>query len=121
VHHAKGASVDDLRLLSIERIKDLEPDIKAVAGILSPSTGIIGSHTFMITMIRELEALGGIVAYRSPALSGRAENGLITMDTGGEGSLSVAARTVINCGGLNARHIANSICGTPARSVPTPN
>ena len=39
--------VNDLRFLSKEEVSDLEPNIKCVRAILSPSTGIIDSHSFM--------------------------------------------------------------------------
>ena len=40
-----GAS--DLRLLSRKEVKQLEPNVEATAGMLSPSTGIIDSHSLM--------------------------------------------------------------------------
>jgi hypothetical protein len=41
---ASANGVDDLRSLSAEELHDLEPDVRAVAGFLSPSTGIVDSH-----------------------------------------------------------------------------
>ncbi len=39
--------VNDLRLLSRKEVKELEPNVEATAGMLSPSTGIIDSHSLM--------------------------------------------------------------------------
>ena len=40
----------DLRLLSRQEVKELEPDVEATAGMLSPSTGIIDAHSLMRLM-----------------------------------------------------------------------
>ncbi len=43
----KENGVDDLSLLTARQIKHLEPNVEAVAGFLSPSTGILDSHGLM--------------------------------------------------------------------------
>jgi L-2-hydroxyglutarate oxidase LhgO len=43
----KENGVNDLSFLTTKQIKQLEPNVKAVAGFLSPSTGIIDSHGLM--------------------------------------------------------------------------
>jgi len=120
IEHAKAANVHDLVLLSATEVANLEPAVNAVAGILSPSTGIIDRHSFMLTMIGEFEALGGTVAYQTPILGGGAADGLITLNTGGPDAFSIAAKIVVNCGGLGATQLAASIQGMPTHLVPTP-
>ena len=39
--------VEDLTLLSRTELKKLEPNVEARAGILSPSSGILDSHTLL--------------------------------------------------------------------------
>ncbi|WP_420428640.1 NAD(P)/FAD-dependent oxidoreductase [Kordiimonas sp.] len=119
IAHAKAVGVHDLALLSAADVHDLEPAANAIAGILSPSTGIIDSHSFMLTMIGEFESLGGTVAYQTPVLSGHAADGLITLNTGGPDAFSIAAKTVVICCGLGATHLAATIRGLPAHLVPT--
>lgn len=43
----KENCVNDLAFLTTKQIKQLEPNVKAVTGFLSPSTGIIDSHGLM--------------------------------------------------------------------------
>ena len=43
----RANGIADLRSLSKEEVSELEPNIKCVKAILSPSTGIIDSHSFM--------------------------------------------------------------------------
>ena len=42
----------NLRLLSRQEVKGLEPNVEATAGMLSPSTGVVDSHSLMRLMYR---------------------------------------------------------------------
>lgn len=57
--------VDDLSFVNRARIQELEPAIACKAGLLSPSTGIIDSHSLMASMQTDIEAGGGTVLTRS--------------------------------------------------------
>ena len=54
--HAKANGANDLALLDRTRLNRLEPALAGEAGLLSPSTGIIDSHAFMLAMLGEAEA-----------------------------------------------------------------
>lgn len=45
--NAQECGVDSLSLLSAKDIKNYEPDVKAVAGLYAPDTGIINAHQLM--------------------------------------------------------------------------
>src|SRR5690606_35313375 len=62
--HANG--VHDLRRISLEERRELEPAVKAVAAVYSPSTGIIDSHAYMLALQGDLEHAGGSVVFLSP-------------------------------------------------------
>jgi len=55
----------DLIPLSAADIKALEPDVEAVAGLLSETTGIIDSHGYMLSLQGDLEAAGGMVVFNT--------------------------------------------------------
>jgi L-2-hydroxyglutarate oxidase LhgO len=52
---ARSNGVDDCKLLSAEECKRLEPSVVAVAGLHSPSTGIIDSHALMAVLEGEIQ------------------------------------------------------------------
>src|SRR5262245_23480857 len=54
--------VSDMRKLSGEEARQLEPEVKCVAGYLSPSTGVIDSHNYMLALEGHLMSQGGQVA-----------------------------------------------------------
>ena len=59
---AAANGVDDLPPLAAGELRAMEPALRGVAGLLSPSTGIIDSHALMLSYQGELEDAGGVVA-----------------------------------------------------------
>ena len=57
--------VDDLAPLDAADLGRLEPALAGVAGLLSPSTGIIDSHALMLSLLGEAEDHGAAVALRT--------------------------------------------------------
>lgn len=62
---AKANGVDDLSWLSKRQIEELEPAVRAVSALYSPSTGIIDSHALMKCLEQKAKDNGGIVSYGS--------------------------------------------------------
>ena len=68
---AAGNGVDDLRALGPAELRALEPALRGVAGLLSPSTGIVDSHALMLSLQGELEDLGGSIAFNTRLVAAR--------------------------------------------------
>ncbi len=115
---AAANGVDDLTWLDPPAIAALEPELRAVAALLSPSSGIIDSHALMLALQGDLEAAGGMIAFNTPVLGGAVTRDGIVVRLGGAEPTEVLARTVVNAGGLAATTIASSIEGVPAEAVP---
>ena len=49
--NAEKCGIDDLQSLTKEQCEELEPDISAVSGIYSPSSGVIDSHSLMLSLL----------------------------------------------------------------------
>ena len=69
ISKAAENGVHDLRWLNAEEISELEPEVLTVGGVLSPSTGIVDSHSFMLSLQGNLERHGGMVAFNSKVLT----------------------------------------------------
>jgi len=118
---AKGAAngVNDLTWLGAAQMKEMEPNVTAAAGLLSPSTGIIESHAYMLSLQGELEERGGMIAFNTPVLGGEVlPDGRIRIRAGGAAPMELDCSLVVNSGGLYAQHIARAIEGIPADSIP---
>jgi L-2-hydroxyglutarate oxidase LhgO len=110
--------VNDLRWLSREELRELEPAVECVAGFLSPSTGIVDSHALMLAYQGDAESNGAAVVLKSPILSGDISGEGIVLNVGGDEPMAILCKTVVNCGGLFAQDVARSIRGLPEQSIP---
>jgi L-2-hydroxyglutarate oxidase LhgO len=106
---AEANGVTDLQPLTAAEACALEPELRCVAAYLSPSTGVVDSHAFMLALQGDAESHGAMVAFRSPVTGGA---------VGGDEPLRVLARTVVNSGGLHAQAVAASLEGFPRSHVP---
>ncbi len=107
---AKANGVDDLVRLSSIEAKRLEPAVACVAALLSPSTGIVDTHGFMLALQGHAESRGAQTVLNSPV------NGIRALPTGGfELTVSGEANATISCsklvlaGGLHATHLARML------------
>ena len=110
--------VHDLRWLTAAEVKAMEPALSGVAALLSPSTGIIDSHGFMLALQADLEGAGGMVAFHSPVRRGRCERDAIHLEVGEDAILELAADVVVNSAGLQAQRLSRRIDGIPGESIP---
>ena len=96
----------------------LEPHLHCVEAMLSPQTGIIDSHQFMLALQGDAERDGATVAFHTPVTQIDARDRCFIVETGGDAPLRFQADCVINSAGLFANDIARRIRGLDARHVP---
>ena len=116
IDKAVANGVHDLVLLSSAEARMLEPQLKCVAAIHSPGTGIVDSHGLMLALQGDFENAGGILALNSPLAS--AECGSSTIILIAEDGTRLQAKTVVNAAGLHAPALARRFAGLEARHVP---
>ncbi|MEO8006235.1 MAG: NAD(P)/FAD-dependent oxidoreductase [Betaproteobacteria bacterium] len=110
--------VHDLRWLTREELRELEPSVECVAGFLSPSTGIVDSHALMLAYQGDAENNGASIVLKSPVESGTVGADGIVLNVGGDEPMTIACKSVVNSAGLFAQNVAHSIEGVPAASIP---
>jgi L-2-hydroxyglutarate oxidase LhgO len=118
VKRAEANAVNDLFWLRRDELRQLEPEVRCVAGFASPSTGIIDSHALMLALQGEAEDHGASVAFFSPVQSGEVRRSEIWLRVGGAEPMTLACDAVVNCAGLFAQNVARSIVGLPPASIP---
>src|SRR6201989_2537611 len=111
--HAQANGVLDMKVLSGDEARALEPALKCDAALLSPSTGIIDSHAYMLALRGDAEDAGAAFAFHTPLLRAKAGGGHIELDAGGHAPMTVGCRLLINAAGLSAPAVARSIDGMP--------
>lgn len=116
--HATANGVDDLKMLSVAEARTLEPALNCTGALLSPSTGIVDSHAFMLALRGEIEDAGGALAFHAPLLRARTVPEGFEVDIGGDNPMTLQCRLLINSAGLAAPAIAHTIDGMPADNIP---
>lgn len=116
--HAAANGVDDLQTLSGKAARELEPALRCEAALLSPSTGIIDSHAYMLALRGDAEDAGAVFAFRTPLVGAKAQEDCIQIDAGGNTPMSLQCRALVNAAGLEAPAVARSIDGMPIDLIP---
>jgi L-2-hydroxyglutarate oxidase LhgO len=109
--HARANGVDDLEFLDGAKARVLEPALNVSGALHSPSTGIIDSHAYMLSLRGEAEDHGALFAFHAPVTGGALERHSIRLHVGGAEPAALRARLVVNATGLSARKVALSIDG----------
>ncbi|MBV9565330.1 MAG: NAD(P)/FAD-dependent oxidoreductase, partial [Bradyrhizobium sp.] len=116
--HAEANGVNDMRTLAGEAARALEPALACEAALLSPSTGIVDSHAYMLALRGDAEAAGAALAIHTPLLRAKAAGGRIELETGGASPMTLASGLLVNAAGLDAPATARNIEGMPPDLIP---
>jgi L-2-hydroxyglutarate oxidase LhgO len=116
---AEANGVEGMVLLDAANARGLEPNLSCTAALLSPTTGIVDSHAYMLALQGEAEAAGAMFVFHAPVTGGRVCAEGVEIDVGGAEPMSLQCRLVINSGGLHAPALARSIMGMPTQMIPT--
>lgn len=99
--------VGELKWLDQSRVNELEPAVDALAGVFSPTTGIIDSHAFMLSLEGDLESHGGVIAFNTEVQELRFNTAktLICAD------MTLEPEVLVNSAGLNAPALSAQVGG----------
>jgi len=107
--HEQGRKngVDDLVFLSRTELKRLEPNIEARAGLLSPSSGILDSHTLLKFLYSQAKGKGAEFVFNTEVVGIEKMGAKYRVEIRDrEGISAFFSRVVINAAGLNSDRIA---------------
>jgi len=116
---AEANGVEGMRFLSGAEAMAMEPNLQCTAALLSPATGIVDSHSYMLALQGDAESRGAMLAFHSPVTTGRATDQGIELEVGGAEPMRLRCRLVINSAGLHAPTLARKIEGMPPDRIPT--
>ena len=103
--HERGTAngVPGLKLVSGEEVREWEPHVRAVSGMLSPATGIVDYTQVADTMAALITQRGAEVVTGAGVRGIRRDGGLLTVETDAG---PVSTRHLINCAGLHSDRVA---------------
>ncbi|MBI5014539.1 MAG: NAD(P)/FAD-dependent oxidoreductase [Deltaproteobacteria bacterium] len=115
---ALANGVTDIAWLDRDAVSTLEPELRCVAALLSPSTGIVDSHRLMVAFLADAQARGATLVLRSPVEGGSVSADGIVLRVGGADPVELRCRSVVNAAGLHATEVARSLRGVPEATIP---
>lgn len=117
---AERNGVSDLTFVDRNELKALEPALSGAGALLSPSTGIIDSHAYMLALLGNAERYGAQLVLNSPVSSIAALPGEgYIVEIGGDGSYSYTSREVIVSAGLGSTSLIASSRTAMAPHMPS--
>ena len=118
MERAKKNNVADLQYLSASEIQKLEPALNCRSALLSPSTGILSSHDYMLALLGDAQNDGASVAFNTDFLSAAIKGDYIEVSAGKQQTTKLQTKILINAAGLSAPNAAHQIEGLGLEFIP---
>jgi len=116
---ARANGVDDIREITGAEARAMEPALRAEAALLSPSTGIVDAHSYMLSLQGEFEDAGGMIAFHAEVTRITREKDHFILHVTGAEETRLRTKILINAAGLWAPRVASRMEGLDAAHVPT--
>ncbi|CAL9207043.1 unnamed protein product [Musa hybrid cultivar] len=128
----KENGIEDLRLMEGFQAMQMEPELQCIKALLSPSSGIVDSHSFMLSLVGEAENSRTTFSYNTTVIGGHIEDNFLhlhiyeskglqngTNDAQLLPQFVLIPRLVINAAGLCAVPLAKRFHGINQGILPT--
>ncbi|KAL8489407.1 hypothetical protein ACS0TY_025349 [Phlomoides rotata] len=125
--------VEGLRMIDGEEAMRMEPELYCTKALLSPVSGIIDSHSLMLSLLGEAESHGATFCYNTSVIGGKYEQGRLQLYVSESKNLEnwdgksplkpdlvLSPRIVVNASGLGAVALSRRIHGPDNGVVPRP-
>ncbi|XP_006351259.1 L-2-hydroxyglutarate dehydrogenase, mitochondrial isoform X2 [Solanum tuberosum] len=123
--------VEGLRMMEGYEATTLEPELQCVKALWSPSSGIVDSHSLMLSLVGEAESHGTTFSYNTAVIGGHIEGNQIQIHVSGSNAIAnwngrseldseliLIPKLVVNSAGLSAPAIAKRMKGLPDGIIP---
>jgi len=115
---ARENEVPNVELATSDQIAALESAVHCVGGMLSPETGIVDVHAYMLSLLARIEESQGVVALNTPFVGSQSDGSAHVVTIGGAEEAVLRTDWLINCAGLSAPQIARQILDFPDSKIP---
>lgn len=123
--------VTDLRMIEAEEAMEMEPELRCVKALWSPSTGIIDSHALMLALQVEAEEHNTTFSFNTSVIGGQINEGGIHLhicetkdmhtfvdNPNLPAQIILNSNIVINSAGLSAPSLVRRFRGFPSEAIP---
>ncbi|XP_070053645.1 L-2-hydroxyglutarate dehydrogenase, mitochondrial [Nicotiana tomentosiformis] len=123
--------VESLTMVDSYEAMTLEPELQCLKALWSPSSGIVDSHSLMLSLVGEAESHGTTFSYNTAVIGGHIEGNEIQIHVSGSNAIAnwngrseldseliLVPKLVVNSAGLSAPAIAKRMKGLPNGIIP---
>ncbi|EOY08779.1 FAD-dependent oxidoreductase family protein isoform 4 [Theobroma cacao] len=123
--------VEGLRMLDASEAITMEPELQCVKALLSPSSGIVDTHSLMLSLVAEAETKGTTFSYNTTVVGGHLEENQMALHVSESKSLGnwdgstplqpdliLSPKFVVNSSGLSASALAKRFHGLNTATIP---
>lgn len=115
---AQANGAGSVHWLSAAEVAGLEPEVRCVAALHSPTTGIIDVHDLLQALSTDIESNGGHIVLNSPLDQAAVEEGGFHLSIADGRGTHLRCRELINAAGLEAPAVASLIGGLDPGRIP---
>lgn len=108
---ARRNGVEGLAWLDRRTALSMEPALDVHCALHSPETGIVDTHSLMLSLLGEAQDHGAMVAFLSPVIAGSVGPDGVSVEVGGKEPGVLTARCLVNAAGLAAASVAGGFEG----------
>ena len=108
----RANGLDDLEIITAEKLHEMEPQVSGVGALWSPSTGIVDSHGLMLALLGELENAGGTFVPGSRVSRFSASADGFEVEVSGI-DMQLRSRCLVNAAGHGALELARASLNSP--------
>ncbi|KAI3862807.1 hypothetical protein MKW98_008647 [Papaver atlanticum] len=127
-NHGTENGVEGLRMIDGIEAMRIEPELRCVKALLSPVSGIVDSHSLMLSLVGEAENFGATFSYNTAVIGGHLRENQIYIHISEckklEGcspsrpELILIPKLVVNSAGLSAPSLAKRFDGIKSSFIP---
>ncbi|KAF5941093.1 hypothetical protein HYC85_022260 [Camellia sinensis] len=124
--------VDGLRMMEGYEAMRIEPELQCIKALLSPVSGIVDSHSLMLSLVGEAESYGTTFSYNTTVIGGHREGNTICLHISNSKALEnwdgksplqpelvLVPNFVVNSAGLSAPSLAKRFDGIDSEVIPS--
>ncbi|XP_019166344.1 PREDICTED: L-2-hydroxyglutarate dehydrogenase, mitochondrial [Ipomoea nil] len=123
--------VDGLRMIEAYEARRLEPELQCIKALWSPTSGIVDTHSLMLSLVGEAESHGTTFTYNTAVIGGHLDGNQIHIHVSESSTLTnrqinsplypdliLIPRLVVNSAGLSATAVAKQFSGLNSGVIP---
>ncbi|KAL6997812.1 hypothetical protein U1Q18_007937 [Sarracenia purpurea var. burkii] len=125
--------VDGLRMMDGYEARKIEPELECTKALFSPVSGIVDTHSLMLSLVGEAESFGATFSYNTTVIGGHLEGNHICLHISESKALEnwdgqfplkpeliLIPKFVVNSAGLSSTSLAKRFSGIDNEVIPAP-